>query len=507
MSDWSEGYVTEIEYTVGFYSELAPQLLRFALLSQGVGAPQGPLSYLEIGCGNGLTANIVAAANPDVDVTGVDFNPAHVRQARALAEAAGTRNVRFLERSFQDLAGDDTLPGFDVIALHGVYSWVSAANRGHICEIIRKNLKPGGIVYISYNAYPGWSAGATLQRLLRDGGALGGGSVVQQLQRGLGLAGRLRELNASFFTANPEAGRVLDVLGNLSANYLAHEYLNRDWNAFYFSDIARELGEAKVVFGASANLAQHADLLNFTDDQRKLLASIPDVTVRELVRDTLLNTSFRRDIFVRGAGVPARSVQRELWNAQRFVLLQDPADVPRKITAQVGEVTLNADVYEPVLATLARGPQTLGELMRDEAVSRLAWEQAAEALLFLVILGVVQIALPADGEAERAVRTKAINAAIVARIRAGENIHAFASPVTGSGISVDGLSQLFLAAHWTGEADKVGYVLAQLKEKGQVLRKDGSAVEGDEAARAHLQEALGAFEDKTIRLLQRVGVV
>ena len=92
MSDWSAGYVTEVGYTHGYYRELVPQYLALAALARGVAAPglgYAPLRVLELGCGQGLSANLIAAANPHLDYTAVDFNPAHIAGAQALAAAAG----------------------------------------------------------------------------------------------------------------------------------------------------------------------------------------------------------------------------------------------------------------------------------------------------------------------------------------------------------------------------------------------------------------------------------
>lgn len=507
MSKWSEGYVTGLEYTIGFFHELAPENLRFALLQHGIASPRGPVSYLELGTGHGLTANLIAAVNPEVQVVGVDFNPAHITSARSLAEKAGLDNVTFLERSFEELAGDDSLQSFDFIVLHGVYSWVNEANRGYIRDIIRRNLKPGGVVYVSYNAYPGWSSGATLQRLLRDGGALGGGNVIQQAGRGAVLLKRLKELNAGFFAANPLAATRLEELEKRPVSYIVHEYLNDNWDAFFFTDVAGALGDAKVTYGGQATLASQADLLNFTPDERQLLTSIPDPLVRELTKDVILNTSFRRDIYVRGASVLSRPVQKDIWNNQRFVLLRDPAEVPRKLNARAGEISLNAEVYDPILKALDRGPQTLAELTTDAEVARLPWEQVAEALHFLALAGAVQLALPAADEEKRAARARAFNRAVAERVRAGDQIQVVASPVTGSGIGIDGLSQLLFAAHVGEVEDKVAFVRQQLRDKGHTLLKDGKPIEDEAAAAEHLGEAIRSFENQTLKILKRAGVV
>ena len=64
----------------------------------------------------------MAAANPRTEVFAADFNPTHIAGARTLADAASLKNVLFREAGFDELLQDTTLPDFDIICLHGVYS-------------------------------------------------------------------------------------------------------------------------------------------------------------------------------------------------------------------------------------------------------------------------------------------------------------------------------------------------------------------------------------------------
>ena len=126
---WSAGYVSDVAYTLGFHAEMAPAHIDYALTLNGIAGPgQGAVSYCELGCGRGFGTALLAAANPDSRFVGVDFNPAHIQEARALADRAELTNVRFVEASFAEAARGETEP-FDIVALHGVYSWVSAAVR------------------------------------------------------------------------------------------------------------------------------------------------------------------------------------------------------------------------------------------------------------------------------------------------------------------------------------------------------------------------------------------
>ncbi len=172
MATWSAGYVLDIEYTSGFYREIAPGFLNWAILSQGLYAPtlREGAAYCELGCGQGFGTALLAAANPGVKFYGFDFNPAQIANARRLSAQAGLTNITFEDKSFEELATapDGAYPKFDIIAIHGIYSWISPENRRFIVDILFRHLSAGGAVYVSYNCMPGWAAVAPLQRLMRE---------------------------------------------------------------------------------------------------------------------------------------------------------------------------------------------------------------------------------------------------------------------------------------------------------------------------------------------------
>ena len=105
MAQWDDGYVTDVAYTSNFYREITPTWLAMTSLLLGHRPPDlaRPFSYADLGCGNGFTTLVIAAACPHADVWGFDFNPAHVEFANDLAARAGLTNVRFVETSFADL--------------------------------------------------------------------------------------------------------------------------------------------------------------------------------------------------------------------------------------------------------------------------------------------------------------------------------------------------------------------------------------------------------------------
>lgn len=509
MTTWTSGYVADLAYTHGYYRELQPQLLRMAALSRAtqVALPQDRLSYCELGCGQGFSANLLAAANPQMDVHAMDFNPAQIAGARALAAEAGTSNVHFHDHAFAEFGSEPTLPDtFDIIALHGIYSWISPENRRHIVEFIRRRLRVGGLLYISYNTLPGWAPLMPLRQLLVDQANLSVGSIAPRIEAAISFAEQFQALAPAYFAQNPLVAVRFDKLKGMSRNYLAHEYFNRDWTPFYFTDVAAEMAEAKLSFVASAHLLDHVDSINLSEAQQKLLAGTTDPNRREGLRDYLVNQQFRRDVFIKGAVPHSPGSERAAWLQTRFALSSLRPDVPTTVTGARGEATLQAEVYGPLLDALAGGAKTVAQIVEDKAVAQLGWPRLIQALTVLVGSGHLQPALPAKDESKRRERTRAFNAAVWNRARSSSDLSFLASPVTGGGVPIDRFGQLFLAARAEKHPDPVAFVWDVLNSQGQRLLKDGKPLENPDDNIAELRSRSKEFEEKRVPVLQQLGI-
>jgi SAM-dependent methyltransferase len=163
------GYATDIPYLRDFKPPLAPARLDHVALVAGVEPParKAGFAWCDLGCGQGVTANILAATHPGGTFHAIDAMPVHIDHARRLAGEAGIPNVAFHRVDFA-AAVDLDLPLFDYIVAHGVYSWVDIANQRALRRFFDRRLKPGGLVYVSYNAMPGWARDLPFQRLARE---------------------------------------------------------------------------------------------------------------------------------------------------------------------------------------------------------------------------------------------------------------------------------------------------------------------------------------------------
>ncbi len=511
-TSWSAGYVTEVDYTIGFYRELAPSFLNWAAVQRGCRAPDidRPFTSLELGCGHGYSANVLAACNPEGRFYATDFNPVHVVSARRLAAEAGTANVTFFEDSFSELKHRDDLPEFDYINLHGVYSWISPENRRAIVDIIARKLKPGGVVYVSYNCLPGWAAMAPARRLMMEFiTSTGGARIPEKVDKALALLQQLKEGGAQYFAANPAVAPRLDKIKEQNRNYLLHEYFNDDWELLYHADVVEEMSVAKLNFIASAAYGENLDNLAFPNQTRAVYDSLSDPVLKETVRDFATNQQFRRDLFSRGK---IRLNQREYmayYETTPFALLRARSACELKGQFPAGEAALKADAYDPLLDALASGPKTLSELVRQPVLAQQNVVSLIEALQVLGALGYVQAGRPLSCKSRAAQVSRAFNNAVIQRALIGQELSTLASPVLGCGMALNLIDQLFLLAHQNQpkEKDAPAFVWSKLKAMGRRLNHEGKTLEDDESNLARLRELGDVFIRDTLPICRNLALL
>ena len=508
MHDWSEGYMTEVAYTYGYYPELNPLRARLALIEAGV-TPPNILTACELGFGQGMSINIHAAA-ADAAWHGTDFNPAQVGFARELA--AGTPLAPNLsDEAFEAFCRRDDLPQFDYIALHGIWSWISEANRGVIASFIERKLNAGGLVYVSYNTQPGWAALGPLTELMASFDAASnppGIGPAARIDAALDFAEQMVASGALYGKANPQVAEHLKHLRGHDRRYLAHEYFNRDWQPMSFARMRGWMEDARLQYATSANYLDHVPMLNLNASQQALLAGIPDAGLRETTRDFLVNRLFRRDYWVRGVRRLAPAERAERLRSQRVILGQNAAKVKLKVSGALGEASLHEEVYRPILEVLAdHRVRSLGEIEAALTGGGINLHRIVEAVTILAGTGALHPAQTPDAiEAARPACAR-LNARLYQLARYTEDVNSLASPVTGGAVQVGRIDQLYLLAHSLGKAsgEWVDFAEEALQAQGHRIVRDGQPIDAAEQRRT-LSAQAQSFGAERLPLLQAFGV-
>lgn len=510
MTDWTAGYTADIEYTFGYYQELNPLRVKLAFLNAGLVCPDIG-SACELGFGQGLSTNLHAAASV-THWSGTDFNPSHAGFAQELATISGA-DAKLCDQSFAEFVTRTDLPDFDFIGLHGIWSWVSDENRSIIVDFIRKKLKVGGVLYISYNTQPGWAAFAPVRHLMTEHAAAMGSSgagILSRVDGALEFTEKLLATNPRFSRANPGVVDRLKSIKGQNRQYLAHEYFNRDWLPMHFGTLAQWLEPAKVGFACSAHLLDHVDGINLSAEQQTLLQQIPDAMFRETVRDFMVNQQFRRDYWVKGPRKLSALEKGEALRAQQVMLTSPRADVSLKVSGALGEGALQSAVYNPLLDALADyQPKTLGQLeslLKEQGVN---FEQLVQATLLLSGAGHVGAVQEASLSARTKKHTDQLNAHLMKKARTSSDMGYLASPVTGGGIAVGRFAQLFLLAIRQGKSQPAEWALVVwqfLAAQGQRLSKEGRTLESPEENLAELTAQAESFALKQWPLLKALQI-
>lgn len=509
---WAEGYPTEIDYSTGYYPDLSPGMLRFACLTAGVVLPpQDECAYLELGFGRGLAISIHAASNAG-QFWGNDFNPNHVAYARALAQAADPGiQQQFLDDSFEELLRRRDLPQFDCIILHGIWSWISEKNRNAIVEILRKKLKVGGIVYISYNCYPGWAPAQPVRNLVSlyaHNTVSGGSGAGDRVDEALDAVRHLAQADVAYFRTHENSARFLNGLATQDKNYVAHEYTCQDWHLMDFSEVSQTLKSAKLEFLTSARFLDTVNSLNLSPSAEAIVNAIADPAVREVTKDFCVDRQFRTDIFVKGARRLSRYEAQAALGAQAFALLAHPDDIPMTVRGTRAQANLDSRIYEPLIAAFQKyecAPKTVKELV--DMSDGLSTEDVAQAVTVLTGIGHLTPAFDPTADALR--RCTALNTYLYLRANGGAPTSFLASPVAGRGIAASRVEQTYLAAIAQGlrtPHELATFAWKTLERQGQRLLRDGGTLESADENIDELTRQASNFTDKRLPILHSLKV-
>lgn len=510
MTDWTDGYVADIDYTFGYYQELNPLRVKLAFLNSGLYFPVVGTAC-ELGFGQGMSINLHAAASVTTWY-GTDFNPSQAGFAQSLALTSGS-GAQIYDDAFVDFARRPDLPDFDYIGIHGIWSWISNENRAILVEFIRNKLKVGGVLYISYNTLPGWAAFSPMRHLMTKHvdiiGSEGTG-IVSRIDGALDFIEKLLATNPIYSRANPHIVERIQKLKDQNRQYVAHEFFNRDWLPMHFATMANWLKPAKLQYACSAHYLDHIDAVNLTAEQQVFLKNIPDATFRESTRDFMINQQFRRDYWVRGARKLNPIEQAEILRQHKVILITYRPDVNLKFTGALGEASMNEAVYNPILDLLADHKiKTIEQIEQNVKEKGINFAQIIQAVL--VLSGAGHLAAVQDDQTTQKSKkhTDKLNLYLINKAKGSSDISYLASPVTGGGIAVGRFQQLFLFALTQGK--KLSAELAQqawqvLSLQGQKIVKDFKTIETADENIAELTEQARIFLDKQLPILKALQI-
>lgn len=412
---WGGGYVTDIAYEVGYYSEQSPRTMALTALIAGYAAalpaPDEPFHFVDLGCGRGFTALVLAATNPGWTVTGLDFHPGHIAAARALATQAGIGNCTFVEADLSTYDAAD-LPDFDAVSMHGVWTWVGDPVRAGILRLLDRKLRPGGLCHVSYNVLPGWGGMVALQRLMREAGRRLAFRADRQGERGFEIVRRLVGENGE--RTDPFTQKIIEACVDKPGSYLAHEFMNEAWRPCFHADVATALAQAKLDYVGSPRLLENFPALILGEAAKEIAGEFEDPAMLELIKDVTLEHPLRHDVYVRGSSRPMPAARDQTLRGITLGLSVPHAERKLEIPTASGSASMNAPFYEPIFARLAEGPARVGDLLDIARPSGRPPSADNPAELVAMLLGTRQATVIADRSAAMSRAAVALNAVMFA---------------------------------------------------------------------------------------------
>lgn len=279
-------------------------------------ADPGTARVLELGCGSGMNMVAMAQLFPGAQFLGVDASGRQIEEGRAAIAATGLTNVELRHVDISELG--EELGNFDYIITHGIYSWVPPQVKDAILRLSKERLNPGGVAYVSYNCLPGWRMRGALRDMM-----LMHTAGIEDTRGKVAQAKALIKFLAESCSEEAAYGKYLrqelELLRIADDSYIAHEFLEENNDALYFTDFLKTaaahglgyLGDAEPSTMVADNLpvqaAQTLKSLNLN-----LLAT-------EQYMDFVRNRTFRSTLLCHADKPLQRSVDPERLDGMEVV--------------------------------------------------------------------------------------------------------------------------------------------------------------------------------------------
>lgn len=506
---WDQGYVSEVGYVYGYYSELNPLQNKLSLIYNGIKPPEVKTAC-ELGFGQGVSL-LCNAASSNIDWYGNDFNPIQVAFVNDAIQASELE-LNVTDENFEQFCSRTDLPNFDYIALHGIWSWISDENRKIITRFISEKLNVGGVVYISYNAEPGRSGMRSFRELMQwhsTSRSAPDATISKKIDSAVNFMNKLMNVNPAFKAAYPLVEQSFKDGEKLGKDYLAHEYFNVDWEPMSIKRVSEFLSNCKLQFAASATHLELLPNIYITQEQRDFIQSFEEPIFKEYVKDMCINQVFRRDLWVKGGQRMSAAERMTEFLSLSVSLMQPVKQITFDIQTALGKASLSKDIYKPLIECL-EGKTS----MRISEINRLLGNKLSLTQLFeaiIVLAGKKALCIAQETHlSQRAIpKTKSLNNYFIQRSGYEQKVSFLVSPISATGVHVSRFYQLFLDVWKENSANSIALaesVWAKLKSQDEKIITNGEVLQTEEDNLQHLTKLATVFIEHTLPELKRLQI-
>ena len=313
----------EIYADLGYLSQpfpyaSAPFLESYARLLGLSPAPAATARILEIGSSYGGNLMSQALFYPQATFTGIEIAPTQVSVGKTYIDQLGITNLDLLEGDVNE--SHDHLGTYDYIIAHGFYSWVDEDTKDNFLRLCKEHLAENGILYMSYNTYPGWhkmdSVRALLEFANKDIDTL---NHREKVRHGKTVASKLGALMLEYDTVKNQQTSFLQSLRQTLQKqdcYVGHDHLEPVNTPVYFHQCMDHMAEHGFTYLCDCDLNLSVPTVYDETLRTQLQVLAPhDPLAREQYIDFMLNTAFRKSLFTHKGATPKRITETSVTDA------------------------------------------------------------------------------------------------------------------------------------------------------------------------------------------------
>ena len=250
---------------------------------------------------------------------------------------------------------------FDYIICHGVYSWVADDVKNAMLDVCEKHLAANGLVYVSYNTYPGWHSIEKVRQLMlfanKHNPTL---PQLDKVKRGKYIASLIGSQILNYDDLKQKNAKFLSVLRQALVKddyYIGHDHLEPNNDPVYFHQFIDHVESKGLSYVCDADLTLSMVRYYDTELGQKLdVMSDNNQTDMEQYLDFIVDTPFRKSILCKSnekANVDYTLSHSESYKDKTVQSLLDQFTYTIQLPEEALE-TLENPLYKDMLQTIFR---------------------------------------------------------------------------------------------------------------------------------------------------------
>jgi hypothetical protein len=377
---------------------------------------------------------------------------------------------------------------FDLLTMKQGWGFLSENARTELAAVASRRLRSGGLLAVSYPALPAQTGVLALHRLAMThlgltkplrGEAL---EDVGRVRAAVGCALQFLDQNPAVNSlAWGERSNIEEGLGKLPDE--PGQVSFADWSPRHFSDLNATMTSAGLEWLCRAAPIQSVDALDLSPRNREHLETLDDRISQEELRTFLTHPRVRADLWTKPGVV--KGCRQELMGRLKFVLVRPAEEFSYTATGALGTIALSRAAYGSLLEKLSGQSGATLDALSAELSTPMERDEVIDCLAVLHGTGFIQVVNPNEDEISRSMKTsRALNQKLAATACTDSRMGVLGSPLTGSGVAMPWLHQVFLAALYSGEREPSGWArfARSVREKTRSPGQTRGAVQ-DEAER------------------------